>query len=89
VANVKVHFAKPPRIPTTRQKISRIAFGSVQGRRQTTADTQIAALLKNYAAQARASAEIHRALGLHSVAERATPTATRFHAQSQAYHRYP
>lgn len=89
MASTKIHFAKQPRMPTIRQKTARIAFGSVQGRRQTTADAQIAAMLKNYAAQARASAEIHRALGLHSVADTANPTTHAFHAQAPTYHRYP
>lgn len=89
MASSKIKFAKQPRLAAQPRRPARIDFGKALGQRQTEADRQIAALVKNYTAQAKASAEIHKALGLHSVADTANPTTHAFHAQGPTYHRYP
>lgn len=90
MASAKPKLAAPPKahLPSTRQKIAQVAFGHVQGKRQSSADTQIAALLRNYNAQQKQSAAYQKAFGLRTV-EGSTGTGRPFHSQSSTFHRYP
>lgn len=84
---VKVKEAKPPKAPTVKApKEVKIAPPKT-----TQAEKQVAAFEKQYLTQQKELVQQYKALGLHSVAERAGAgqgTAT-FKSQTPAYHRYP
>lgn len=78
----KAHF------PTAKQKAAQVVFGHVQGKRQSTADTQIAALVKKYQQQEKQAVAEQKAFGLKSV-EDTGGRRPAFRSQTTPFHRYP